>query len=364
MPPRKKKTVSSMVAAFGILLASSSLIAAPLCQQVDLKKPPLWISNAAYLDAEQQLVFVDPFQNKLLAYTRSGAEAVLPDALARESLEPVAIARLGKTDYILESLDGTLVRFDKAFRQTETISPLQLKSAQGVHVGSMYQWKVAGNSTVIAFGALIDGGRIVTGFFRVPLGGTRAPEMLTAVSDTDFYLVGNSYITIIGDTAYYVVMSKEPTIYRVKPGEQAERLRVTLPKDLRERPEFTTRMTGPNSAKAHFAELEKFSVISGIYSQGNLLYVLARSTGDWFIHRLNPKDLDLTGAAARSVELSKGVKLPITAAHLTVVPAKSSWYFIERGTVKDGQRQDIARMDVIDSSALASGQALPSSCPR
>jgi hypothetical protein len=358
MDIKKKWAVLPLLAAASLFTSAPTNAASP-CNEVVLKKRPLWVSSATFLDQMQAIVLVDPIRNKLLTYNAQGEAKALPEIQVKQGgeFQPVAISPTGETGFLLEYVDGTLARLDKGLRPSGIV-PLQAKSAQGYRVGSMYQWKVAGNA-IVAYGAVFNGERVELGFFRLPLEGkSQTPEMLTPLADSAFYLIGQSYITTIGDTAYYVAMGKNPAIYKVAPGRKPEPLKAFPDEaELRTRPEFKTRMTGPNSAPKHFAELESFNVVSGLFAQDGMLYLLVRKAGDWFLYKIDPtKDKILSPEG--------GIHLPTTSAHhLTVVPSKNSWYFIERGPVEELQQQKIDRMLVVDSAAIASAAPLPDSCP-
>ncbi len=353
----KKSAVPALLATVaGFLLASSSAVAGSPCYRIELKERPSWISGAVWRDDRQSLVLVDPLQDKLLAYSSLGEPQTLPDFQAKkgEKFFPTAVSPVNGSGYLLELANGSLLRLDKEFHPTGQPLLLQQKDANGYRVGSMNQWKVAGES-LVAYGVLgKTPTEAVRGFFRVPLSGSGGPEMLLPLADDSFYLTGNSYITTIGSTAYFVAMDKHPAIYKVSPGARPKKL-AAFPEELSIRPDFKTPLTGPKNAPQHYAELESFTVASGLYAQGGMLYLLGRKGDDWFLYTIDPDKDRLVS--------EQGVKLPTSAHHLNVVPTRSSWYFIERGTVEERQHQKIESMLVVDSSALASSAPLPNSCP-
>jgi hypothetical protein len=349
-------------AAVALLVSSATVYAGPApspCYRVELKEKPLWISGATWLEDTAELLVVDPAQNKLLAYNPHGEVRTLPcPQIEGVDEQPTAISLVDKSGFLLEVADGTLVRLGKDMSVRGGRTALIQKNQNGYHVGSLYQWKLAGNS-IVAYGALLRGDQMERGFFRVPLGSlTRAPEMLTPLPDSDFYLIGNSYIATVGNVAYYLAMGKNPALYKVSPGQKPRKLAVEFPEEIRTRPDFQTHMTGPKSAAKHFAELETFTVASGLYSHGKMLYLLARKPDgaggtSWFFYKI---DLD------RKL-FSPGIKLPTSANFLTVVPSEKAFYLIERGPVEGIQRQVIASMVAIESAAIASLASLPTTCP-
>jgi len=350
-------------------LSAPSATPPSACYRVNLRERPAWISSAVYLDSNSKLLVVDPFQNKLFAYGPEDGEARrLEDVELKHSspFYPTSIAKLPKGDFLLELSDGELVRLDSEFHAREDQAPTREKATTGLRLGSLYQWKVLGDS-IIAYGSLIRGSgdsmTVEFAFFRVPVNGAESatPEILKVSKDSSFFLVGNSYIATTDEAAYFVSMDEDrPAIYRVGAarGQGIEKLSA-FPPEFRSRPSFQTKMTGPNSAANHFAELATFSVASGLFEQDGMLYLLARRPGSkgqtaWYLYKIDP--------AGRG-ELLGSMKLPTTAEHLTVVPSKDHWFLLERGPVQALQHQVIARMDVINSPAIATLTPLPSTCP-
>jgi hypothetical protein len=338
------------------------------CYRVNLRERPAWISSAVFLESSSKLLVVDPFQNKLFTYGPENGEARrLEDVELKRSspFYPTSIAKLPQGDFLLELSDGEMVRLDGEFRAREDQSPVREKSAIGLRVGSFYQWKVLGDS-IIAYGSLIKGSgdslMVEFAFFRVPVNGAElaTPEILKISKDSSYFLLGNSYIATTDDAAYFVTMDEDkPAIYRVRTKGQGIEKLAAFPPEFQLRPGFHTKMTGPKSAADHFAELSTFSVASGLFAQDGMLYLLARKPGlkdqtAWYLYEINPTEKG---------KLLGSMRLPTSAEHLTVVPSKDHWFLLERGHVQALQRQEIARMDVIDSSAVATLTPLPSSCP-
>jgi hypothetical protein len=323
---------------------------------------PLWVSSAIWLKEPGELLLIDPMQNKLLAYGLDGVPRPTPSVSLASTgeFQPNVISSMDGNGFLLELADGTLVDLDRALRvRQDEIVLSRDKNASGFRVGSLYQWK-AYDDSIVAYGALFQGSERSYGFFRVSPERSEGPEMLTPLPDRSFYLIGNSYITMVGSAAYYVVMDKHPSIYKAVPGRKAEKLAV-FPEDpeLRTRPDFTTRMSGPATAAPHFKELEGFRVISGLYSQGGQLYLLARKpdgTGGtaWLLYQIDPDKKSIS---------SKPLRLPTSAHHLTVVPSEEAWILIERGpVVGELQSQTIDRIVVVPTSFISS-MTPPPSCP-
>jgi hypothetical protein len=337
------------------------------CYRVSLARQPRWVSSATWVEDLKELVVVDPRDDNVLAYKPSGEMASMPGSLVkiRKEIHPAVIAPDGSSGFLVEGINGELQRLDNGLRPQNPEYPLKYRSPDGIRVGSLYQWKAAGDS-IVAYGTLIGrDSRPATGFFYVPLHGSKTPlGMIKSLEDSSYYLLGNSYIATEKEIYYFLAMDKNPSLYRVSPvhGGRAEKLDIkqldVLPEEYRTRPDFKTHMTGRNSAAPHFAELETFTVISGLYAQDGLLYLLARKPSgtdrtSWLLFQIDPKTPKVIGQ----------VTLPTSADFLTVIPSPKKWFLLERGPVSDGQRQEIKSLLVIDKSSVVSLTSMPSDCP-
>src|SRR6202035_5434395 len=337
----------------------------PVCYQVALTERPALVTSATSLEDRSELLVVDPYQNRLLTVPPKGEVKPLPDVKLKkgEPFFPTVINSI-EGGYLLELSDGTMARLDEHFDLKEERVPLREKNNTDFRLGSFYQWKAV-DGRIFAYGSLLNGvGEDLIfkyGFFRAPLSDpTTRPELLKSFRDTSFYLVGNSYIAGMQDAAYFVVMDERPAIYRAPvEGHTVEKLSA-FPTEFESKPSFKTRMTGPQTAPAHFAELAKFTVASGLYAQAGNLYLLGRKpeangrTG-WYLYKIDP---------AGKGRILGSVKLPTSAEHLTVVVSKNDWFLLERGPVKQLQRQDIANMVVVHSWAISALSKFPDSCPK
>jgi len=261
---------------------------------------------------------------------------------------------MARTDqgFLLELINGNFASLDRQLRASAENAPPDWKSASGEHVGSLYQWTLAGDE-LIGVGTLTGpnpslGFRL--GLLRAPATLDGRVELLKKLNNEDFYLLsGYSYLASDRDEGYFLLMDKRPAIYRIsaETGE-IEKLRA-FPDEYRIRPTFRTRMTGPKSAPAHYAELETFTMPAGLFAQDGLLYLLTRrpdgnSRTAWWLYQIDP---------GKDVILGR-VQLPTAADHLTVVPGESSWCLIERGPVGPMQQQRISSMVLIPTSAVRS----------
>jgi len=343
--------------------ASPSAAVGAQCYQVALQQKPKWVSDAAWIPKTSQLLVVDPFSSRVLSFTPTGtlASSKIID------LPPIKISTDGDTGLLIEKSDGAVARLDSDLQVVRDEVRLEGKRAGEYRVGSMFQWVATGDS-LIAYGSLLRNkdDSLVFGFFRAPLDGGNAAKvtLLKEFDSKDFYLLtGYKYLTALGDDVYFVLMDKQPTIYKVNGVTQVvERLSV-FPKEFRPPyllPNFLKPMTGPKSAPAHFAELEGFHIPAGLYSQNGMLFLLTRNPSakggtDWWLYKINPAEQRILGR----------VLLPTKTNHLTVVPSEQAWFILERGAVRPGQKvqqQAIDSMLVLPNPGINS-LSLPLSCP-
>ncbi|MFY9819777.1 MAG: hypothetical protein WAM82_00240 [Thermoanaerobaculia bacterium] len=357
---RKIRAVTVWTALLVVLLAGAArpTPAEPLkCNRVTFQKPPLWISGAAGTDDGSGLLVVDPFRNQLVSYDSQGGSQTV-SAPHLKSAKDFLPARIAKTagGFLLETADGSLVGLDKQLRVTRE-STLTQKSLTEEHVGSLYQWTLAGDK-LVGFGTLTKTGQSYElGFLRAPLQPSGQVEMLKPFANGDFYLLGYSYLATLGDDVYFVLMDKHPAIYRVSPGSaKVEKLK-SFPAEYQILPDFQTPPPkGPKSAPARYAELETFTMPAGLYAQDGILYLLTRKPDGpaataWWVYKIDPR---------KDVILGR-MKLPTSANHLLIVPTAENWFAIERGRVEEKQRQQIQSMVVLPSAAISS-LSVPATC--
>jgi hypothetical protein len=334
------------------------------CYRVNLAVRPLWVSSATWADDLKEIILIDPLEAKFLAYDNSGNIGRIPESLARIGLQlrPASISSDGNSGFLLEGEEGELERLDKNLQPLNNGAVLRYKSADGKRVGSLFQWKVAGDF-LLAYGSILDrdSQSSANGFFQVSLSDSMsAPlSMVKSLEDSSFYLLGNSYIATDKGAGYFVAMDQRPVIYRIAPakGSVPQRLDI-VPNEYKSGPKFKTLMRGAHSAAQHFAELETFSVISGLYAEKGMLYLLARKPNAngmtvWELFKIDPKKPMIVGHAI----------LPTSADFLTVIPSPDAWYLLERGPVGDMQRQEIKTMLVVSSSVMELPSSMPRDCP-
>lgn len=342
------------------------------CYRVALQERPKWISDAAWIPKTSQLLIVDPFSSKVFSFTPMGTRgssswADRPGGVNTLELPPLKISNNGDTSILVEKSDGTIAQLDDDLRVVRNEVRLEGKRAGEYRVGSMYQWVATGDS-LFAYGALLRNkdDNLTFGFFRVPLDGYSSAQvtLLKEFDSKSFYLLtGYQYLTAVGNDVYFVLMDKQPTIFKVNNVTQTIEKFPAFPKTFKSPyrlPEFQTQMTGPKSAPAHFAELEKFTMPAGLFSQNGMLFLLTRNPStqggtDWWLYKINPEEHRILGR----------VLLPTKTNHVTLVPSEQAWFVLERGAVRPGQKvqqQSIDTMLVLPSAGINS-LLLPLTCP-
>lgn len=330
------------------------------CYRVKLENPPSWVGEALAIEGGSKLILVDSAQSRLMSYNKNGKFlGTLPKPGAWKELDPNAIASLSGGNFLIELVDGRLVYADHALNIIKIDSQVVgIAPEVGLRIGSLFQWKVAGQS-LIAYGSLHgkDGsGNVLEGLIRIPLWGKIQKPVQLASFNADYYLAGNSYITTIGETAYYVAMDRLSTaIFRVSPTGRPEKLSM-FPAAFKAAPALRIKPSGPDSAARHFAEWERLSIVTGIYSQGGLLYLLVREPRNdqtvWSLYKIDPSGKQPIAS----------IRLPVRANHLSVAVSDVNWFFVERGPVGARQRQEVLGLTVVESSAIRDFVNLPVQC--
>src|SRR5882724_1294495 len=197
------------------------------CYRVALQETPRWISSVTWIVDSSRLLVVDPHRDALLSYDPQGRSTLLRPVQSSGTAKvlPAMVART-EEGFLLEKVDGHFLGLDGQLRAIRENVPLWKSAAASEHVGSLYQWTVAGDS-LVGFGTLTRPDQSFNrGFLRAPLRLDGKAEMLKAFANEDFYLLsGYSYLASLGDEAYFVLMDKRPAIYRAAPGSGVERLK-------------------------------------------------------------------------------------------------------------------------------------------
>jgi hypothetical protein len=143
-----------------------------------------------------------------------------------------------------------------------------------------------------------------------------------------------SLIASVDGTGYFLAPQEgKARLFAVEPNAGKSEL-ASLPADLASMPAFSYRQEwltarwGPRQATAHLRQVEISRMPMGLYGWDHELYLLAKEPMDsrgettWWLARLDRSD----------GSLKSRIRLPTTAAHLTVIPG-DSWVVLEKAPV-------------------------------
>lgn len=352
------------VCALGLWSGSGLAFALPApCERVSLSPKPLWISSGLWDSG--QLVVVDSFANTVHAYDTTGRMTTngLPiPGRDGQSIAPLTIQKAPSGGWLVSTVDSNLVTVGRDLRVEKSRSPLYQRSAQKEMlqgISSLYDWTLAGDS-LVGYGSAVSPrvpGALQRGFFRAPLASPSRIEWLLEYEGGKPYLLGLPLITSIGSTAYFVELTDEPRIFVAEAGRPARPLS-GLPPEIAKAPRIEAKLTGPKTADRVFAEMERETMVVGLFGLRDHLYVLGRkvdSTSQWLLYSLDPNHPEKGYAGPAEIRSQ--------AAHLTLLVAsdQSGFAAVERGKVGPGQTQEIGSYLWLDASSLetlSSGQVL------
>lgn len=367
MPTSNRLTLAAPIIIALLCVAGGSLHAAgssTLCNTLSLSEKPSWISSAVWVDALQDVAIVDALRSKVLILSPNAEAQPLEDAGLTSSrvrdFFPVGFGKFG-TGYFLKLLGSRALALDSSLNVTGELDLAQSVAGTSNGLRSLYQWTVAGN-TLVGFGSITapeapDGFRL--GFLTMPLETRDRVSLVFPFASGDHYVLGHQYITTLGPDAYFLLMGSQPRIYRLtlgsKEGTPTPLSSNTIPAGFGKTPPITTPMTGPDSAKALFAEIETLAMPVGLYGYDGYLYLLTRQPEAnrvgtiWSLFKIDPKG---ERVVAR-------LRLPTSANHVYLVPSPKNWFIFERGKVHDGGQQKIATVVRIPSNWITEGKAYP-----
>jgi len=330
------------------------------CSRISLDTKLLWISSAAWVDSLSKLAVVDPLENAIFLIAPDGKFQTFNQTKLVKSpreMVPAVVESVGD-GFLLQMVDQRLFWLDKGLNLVKAGNLAKDSTTTRSRIGSTYDWVTAGDF-LVAFGSIKENGHQRFGFYRTPLRALSRVDFLFDFDNVDYYLLGHHYLTGLGRDAYFLLMDKEASIYRVPAGEGGRVVRLKgFPKEYRLIPPIPTISTGLATDELLFKGIEELTIPVGLYGQDDFLYLLTREPRKeggtrWLLHQINPnKD---------GGEVVGKVELPTRADHLTVVPSKANWYIFEKGPVLSQSQQKIESMLVIPTSSVRA-LTVPKSC--
>lgn len=331
-------------------------------RRVSLNPQPGWSVSGAWSQDGDTLLLVDARRSVVLEYTTRGdvrAQHAVPLEGSMIYARPSWIRPWPRGGYIVEQEDAGFVVLDRQLRSTLEVDLRATKGLSGFKDAAVFHWVPLSTGDLVAFGDVeLQSGLWKTGIFQVALTQPPRVEMLMEVDiepeELDLYLVGLPYLTAIDDRVYFVDMTERPPVLREigkRPDGSIEvrRLPISTTQTSR-RPLLSPHLSGHlDQLSFVYSELERSSMISGIYGWDGELYLLfhePNGVGDgssWSLTRFDPD----------TEELGREVRLPTTAAHLTLIPGSESWAVLEKGRVKGFGQQEIPSLLLIPSSEIS-----------
>lgn len=112
-------------------------------------------------------------------------------------------------------------------------------------------------------------------------------------------------------------------------------------------------VTGWGSADGFYAAAEAAEYAAGLYGDGTVLYLLARTVPElgkvsWRLHRIDPR----TDSVLDSTEL------PTRAAHVSLLPGDRHWLLEESSSFADDMFRQPTRLLLLDAEAVRSGRPI------
>jgi hypothetical protein len=363
MQPRRLAFTVSLVGvcAYSALLAQTAFSkvgngTTTDCSEVTLTRKPGWTLSGSFTPDGSQLLIVDSLYNTILRYGSSG-ESLGPVGEPTKSMVADELPVTGKfrgEDFILEGTDG-LMLFDKNFHRVTTKKFQLATNHEGWKITGLWEWQPVGKTDIVAFADIGHGSNpyleknAKSAFIRFPLQDPTQFEILqsdkvTGPPNKGYFRSTYTYITSLGETAYYLSMNEGLALYRQEKGKGQENISERLPKGLTSPPLRDWQRA--SDFLGWMADVEKESMPAGLFGWNGSLYLLYRTPQRggtrWMLYGIDP-----TGKMQPS-----RVELPIQANHVTVIPGPQKWAFLEKGPVVAYGGQDISRALFISSDLL------------
>lgn len=331
------------------------------CYRRSMAVEPSWISNATWNGNE--ILVVDPQVRQVLRYDSRGdyvgTLSGFPAGLFPEGeFRPATVTSFGDVLFINLLERGALL-VDRKNRLVER-RDWNASPRSGAAVGSIYDrigfgpWLLGYGSVHGAARDLQDPKPFKLGFFAAKVNDLPSEaRLLLEFPQNAYYLLGFDYLASNNSGGFFIAMDENPAIYQWNPGRRLRQLRA-MPKEYATIRFPATGSSGPNSSKRLYSEIEDLTIPVGLYGSGRWLYLLGREPQPggtrWTLYTIDSEADRLVG---------KPFTLPTRANHLSVVPAKDFWYFIEKGPVESWGQQAVRSMLAVPAEWLNPREASP-----
>ena len=342
------------------------------CIEATLLQRPGWTTSGAWTPDGNDLILADAQNHALLRYSSNGRPLGALTGTFGAALSNLSPSVLRSNDLTQERLvevqDGGANRLLSMDRNLVPIRIREVESASfnssKERISGLFQWQPVGQDLVTF--SDIQGPREndwSSGIVRFAPDDPVHFTLLRSIANLDdpertFYRLGFPYITSVGNTAYILTMGTTPGIFKdtAPDGSKAQslwRVRDPLAAGLNAElnPDLPSLRTKQDFV-AVMSVVEHSAMPTGIFGWEQQLYVLSRSPMDgatsWKLSRF-----DLSGEPVAEM------RIPSSAANLTVVPGPKTWAFVEKGPVLDYGKQEVRSILFVPSSLIQ--EKLPSS---
>lgn len=335
-----------------IVLASVSLLAPPVeaqsCHRIQLRPEPGWTFSGAWAP-DGRLILVDVASKSLRAYdpdTGLGTSILLPDSGPLDEAGGPALVQRRPGRLLVEQQDR-LFALDEGFAASPLAALVDTSGPAGLR--AVHSW-AATSEHILLYG---DHYHPESGW-RAVLAVTSfdQPRKLRIVAELDadgsgrtFYLNGQNYLAVDGDTGFLLVMAPRPHLLAVDL-QTGEKRQLALPAALAAPVDFPS-ADGLETLAAQNEALAATPHPSSIVASGGLVYVLSRHprAGGWVLTTYDP-------VAERALHSSG---LPSHAEHAFLVPGAEYWAMVEKGQLKGLGNQEVQGALLIPTHGIVSG---------
>ena len=360
---RQPKLAEGILLPSSMLLASRGKVESDNCTTFKLDPAPRW-TFSGILASDNTLFIADTLGNMILRYEfpqkskpiefRSfehfKTPIVAPSAL--KLMDRGYILQYGKSLLSLQNEDNTTIwQFDVT---------AGARSAEG-SITSLDNWVIAGDYIFGFSDILFSDGVYKPGLFKAPLRDlgafTAIPDLTFDQADPEagFYLIGSSYLTAIGDRAFFLAMEDLPVVYEMDSHEACRKpYPVHTVYKFAEPYKRPGLLQSPDTIKVLDASAKSTMPI-GLYSAGRFLYVIIRivrtSAIDWEIFKIDPDQKVLISHRA----------LPMHSKHLVVIQGSKFWGFLEKGDfdTTGGVHQKIGELWLVPTERITADGNIP-----
>lgn len=318
--------------------SSSTLLPVASMSQSACQPETGWLTRGVWLGHSARFAILDSARRSLLFYDHSGRSDGLLDhfgsLLLRENLPTGLLA--------MDSGYLALIRGTKLLWLDARFVPRREEQLKDLGIGAIYEWDGT-RDQLVAYGALTTqttGEQPRLGFLRAGFernhGGEvrlKQPEMVLPLQDNRAYLLGHKNIAAARNRLFFLAVDDDAAIYEAT--DPPRRLKA-FPPEYRRGGAPPVTSSRSDDAVAVYAALEEWTGPAGLYSDGDLLYLLTRRPAPpdntyWELHIVDPDADKLLGTRS----------LPTVARHLLIVPGPEFWLLVEKGTVSSWGQQPV-----------------------